>query len=106
MATTASNPSLVPGILFCNRHVENPNPRLIDIGPTVLSMFGADVPDYMDGKVLVVGDAGAKAPAEREETLAQVVVMSDDIGSPRVNRRTLLKGSAAVAAVGRVRRRD
>ena len=67
------DPSLVPGILFCNRLVENPNPRLIDIGPTVLSMFGADVPEYMDGKVLVVGNAGGKAPSDRAETLAQAV---------------------------------
>jgi predicted AlkP superfamily phosphohydrolase/phosphomutase len=67
------DPSLVPGILFCNRFVENENPRLIDIGPTVLSMFGAAVPDYMDGKVLTVGEAGAEAPSEREEALAQVV---------------------------------
>jgi predicted AlkP superfamily phosphohydrolase/phosphomutase len=67
------DPSLVPGILFCNRFVENENPRLIDIGPTILSMFGAAVPDYMDGKVLTVGDAGAAAPREREEVLAQVV---------------------------------
>jgi predicted AlkP superfamily phosphohydrolase/phosphomutase len=67
------DPSLVPGILFCNRLVANANPRLIDIGPTVLSMFGAPVPDYMDGKVLTVGNAGEKAPREREEALAQVV---------------------------------
>jgi hypothetical protein len=67
------DPSLVPGILFCNRFVENENPRLIDIGPTVLSMFGAAVPDYMDGKVLTVGDAGVEAKSEREEALAQVV---------------------------------
>ncbi len=66
------DPSLVPGILFCNRVVENENPRLIDIGPTVLSMFGADVPDYMDGKVLTVGDAGAKVPSEPEQALAEV----------------------------------
>jgi hypothetical protein len=38
----------------------------------VLSMFGADVPDYMDGKVLTVGDAGAKVPSEPEQALAQV----------------------------------
>jgi predicted AlkP superfamily phosphohydrolase/phosphomutase len=51
------DPSLVPGILFCNRPVESPNPRLIDVGPTVLDMFGVAVPDYMDGKALVVGEA-------------------------------------------------
>jgi predicted AlkP superfamily phosphohydrolase/phosphomutase len=67
------DPSLVPGILFCNRSVESETPRLIDIGPTVLAMFGADVPDYMDGKVLVVGDATAKTPSERQEILAKVV---------------------------------
>jgi hypothetical protein len=32
----------------------------LDIGPTVLDMFGVAVPDYMDGKALVVGEA-AKA---------------------------------------------
>jgi predicted AlkP superfamily phosphohydrolase/phosphomutase len=67
------DPSLVPGILFCNRPVESENPRLIDIGPTVLSLFGVAVPDYMDGKVLIVGDATAKTPSEQEKTLAEVV---------------------------------
>ena len=64
----------MPGILFCNRPVENENPRLIDIGPTVLSMFGAAVPDYMDGKVAGRWVMPARrAASEREETLAQVV---------------------------------
>jgi predicted AlkP superfamily phosphohydrolase/phosphomutase len=67
------DPSLVPGILLCNRLVKNENPRLIDIGPTVLSMFGAGVPEYMDGKALTVWDAGEKAPSEREDALAEVV---------------------------------
>jgi predicted AlkP superfamily phosphohydrolase/phosphomutase len=67
------DPSLVPGILFCNRWVENENPRLIDIGPTVLSMFGASVPDYMDGKVLNVGDAPGENPSEPLMPLAQAV---------------------------------
>ncbi len=63
------DPSLVPGILFCNRVVENENPRLIDIGPTVLSMFGAAVPDYMDGKVLTVRDAAESPPSEQPSPL-------------------------------------
>jgi predicted AlkP superfamily phosphohydrolase/phosphomutase len=69
------DPSLVPGILFCNRVVENANPRLIDIGPTVLSMFGVAVPDYMDGKALTVGQSSAKkmSPSKREEAVAQAV---------------------------------
>ncbi len=50
------DPSVVPGVLFCNRPVATENPRLLDIGPTVLDLFGVAVPDYMDGKALVVGE--------------------------------------------------
>jgi predicted AlkP superfamily phosphohydrolase/phosphomutase len=51
------DPSVVPGVLFCNRPVESEHPRLMDIGPTVLDMFGVAVPDYMDGKALIVGES-------------------------------------------------
>jgi hypothetical protein len=51
------DPSVVPGVLFCNRPVEATSPRLLDIGPTVLEMFGVPVPEYMDGKALAVGEA-------------------------------------------------
>jgi hypothetical protein len=67
------DPTLVPGILFCNRSVQSENPRLIDFGPTVLAMFGAAVPDYMDGKVLPIGDTRAKAPSAHKDSLAEVV---------------------------------
>src|SRR5262249_55935699 len=67
------DPSLVPGILFCNRTIENENPRLIKLAPTALSVFVAAVPDYMAGKALTVGDHAAKAPREREGSLAEVV---------------------------------
>jgi predicted AlkP superfamily phosphohydrolase/phosphomutase len=50
------DPSFVPGVLFCNRKIETENPRLMDIGPTVLDLFGVDVPVYMDGKPLAVKD--------------------------------------------------
>jgi len=50
------DPSLVPGVLFCNRSISTENPRLMDIGPTVLDMFGVDVPANMDGRPLVVSD--------------------------------------------------
>jgi predicted AlkP superfamily phosphohydrolase/phosphomutase len=49
--------SLVPGVLFCNRPVETENPRLVDVGPTVLELFGVAAPGYMDGKPLAVGPA-------------------------------------------------
>lgn len=48
------DPALVPGVLFCNREITTDNPRLMDIGPTILDMFGVDVPKHMDGKPLKV----------------------------------------------------
>jgi predicted AlkP superfamily phosphohydrolase/phosphomutase len=62
------DPSLVPGILFCNQPIEAAHPRLLDIGPTVLGVFGVPVPDYMDGKALPVGKAAravSAKPADR-----------------------------------------
>jgi predicted AlkP superfamily phosphohydrolase/phosphomutase len=41
---------LVPGVLFSNRKVEAERPGLIDIGPTILELFGVKTPDYMQGR--------------------------------------------------------
>jgi predicted AlkP superfamily phosphohydrolase/phosphomutase len=46
--------SLVPGILFSNRMIHDEHPRLMDIGPTILDLFGVIVPSHMDGKPLQV----------------------------------------------------
>ena len=54
------DPSLVPGVLFCNRKVDTERCRLMDIGPTVLDMFGVDIPGHMDGKKLAVQDIEKK----------------------------------------------
>jgi predicted AlkP superfamily phosphohydrolase/phosphomutase len=66
------DPSVVPGVLFCNRAVATENPRLLDIGPTVLDLFGVAVPEYMDGKVWVVGDSsnGIGAPCQKSTAAA------------------------------------
>jgi len=52
------DPALVPGVLFCNRAIETERPLLMDVGPTVLDLFGVDVPPHMDGKPLAVAEAG------------------------------------------------
>ncbi len=49
--------SLVPGVLFCNRRINTENARLMDIGATVLDMFGVDIPKSMDAKPMAVADA-------------------------------------------------
>lgn len=48
------DPRLVPGILFCNRTIEAEHPRILDLAPTTLDLFGVDVPKHMDGHVLKV----------------------------------------------------
>ncbi|MCX6549655.1 MAG: alkaline phosphatase family protein [Acidobacteria bacterium] len=40
----------IPGILISNRKLAAADPRVIDIGPTVLKYFGVPVPKEMDGK--------------------------------------------------------
>jgi hypothetical protein len=44
----------------------------MDIGPTVLDLFGVAVPDYMDGKALVVGDAPNGMASAQNGTPTQV----------------------------------
>jgi predicted AlkP superfamily phosphohydrolase/phosphomutase len=66
------DPSVVPGVLFCNRPIETENARLLDLGPTVLDLFGVQVPDYMDGKALVVGDVANGNPGEQNAASKQV----------------------------------
>lgn len=41
---------LVPGVVFSNRKLECESPGLIDIGPSILELFGVKVPDYMLGR--------------------------------------------------------
>ncbi|MBW8035373.1 MAG: nucleotide pyrophosphatase [Planctomycetes bacterium] len=60
------DPSLVPGVLFSNMNITDKTPRLMDIGPTVLNMFGVDTPAYMDGKSLNVV-AAKNSEAESNE---------------------------------------
>lgn len=49
------DPELVPGVLFMNRklNLDGKEPHIMDIAPTVLSIFDVPVPAYMDGKSLI-----------------------------------------------------
>ena len=65
------DPRLVPGVMFCNRQILAANPRLIDIAPTVLDLFGLQVPGYMQGQDLF---RPSSAPARREPPAPAVEV--------------------------------
>jgi predicted AlkP superfamily phosphohydrolase/phosphomutase len=65
------DPSLIPGVLFCNHPIETDKCRLMDIGPTVLDLYGVPIPEHMDGKPWVVG-APANVRSDRQEVLTPV----------------------------------
>jgi predicted AlkP superfamily phosphohydrolase/phosphomutase len=49
------DPTLVPGVFFCNRKISTKTPNIIDIAPSVLDLFGAKIPAYMKGTRLFSG---------------------------------------------------
>ncbi|MBN2292301.1 MAG: alkaline phosphatase family protein [Pirellulales bacterium] len=66
------DPTVVPGVLFCNRKIETGQVRLFDIAPTVLDIFGIPAPDYMDGSAFEIGesnDSGDTGVCENEESV-------------------------------------
>jgi predicted AlkP superfamily phosphohydrolase/phosphomutase len=65
------DPSLIPGVLLCNHLVKADRPRLMDLGPTVLQLFGVPVPDHMDGQPLTVN--GGHPPAKHLAAEKQMV---------------------------------
>ncbi len=70
------DPSVVPGVLFSNHAIDSENPRLLDMAPTIVDLFGCPVPDYMDGRVLQVGNrnpAAATMPPDRHVSPAREV---------------------------------
>jgi predicted AlkP superfamily phosphohydrolase/phosphomutase len=47
------NPPDVPGIFFCNRKIQTDKVNIMDVGPTVLDLFGVPVPEHCDGRSLM-----------------------------------------------------
>jgi predicted AlkP superfamily phosphohydrolase/phosphomutase len=66
------DPSVVPGVLFCNHAIRAECPRLLDIAPTILELFGIPAPDYMDGKALAVDPAAEGKAMDGTTPLEQV----------------------------------
>ena len=47
------DPRIVPGIFFCNQKINAKSPFIMDIAPTILELFGLEVPSHMDGQPLI-----------------------------------------------------
>ena len=58
------NPPDVPGMLFSNRPIAAESPGIMDIGPTVLDLFGVAVPSYCDGQSLMPAATTAVGPSK------------------------------------------
>jgi predicted AlkP superfamily phosphohydrolase/phosphomutase len=69
------DPNIVPGVLFINRKISKENPHLNDMAPTVLNLFGVEIPKYMKGTPLIgsqnLGDE--TDPRHRENKEAKAV---------------------------------
>ena len=52
------DPRLVPGVLFSNRKITAEKPAIVDVAPTILKMFGLDLPTHFDGKPWTIAKAG------------------------------------------------
>jgi predicted AlkP superfamily phosphohydrolase/phosphomutase len=54
------DPRLVPGVLFSNRKIAIEKPAIVDVAPTVMRLFGLELPSYFDGKPWVVAAVTSK----------------------------------------------
>jgi predicted AlkP superfamily phosphohydrolase/phosphomutase len=72
------DPRLVPGVFWCNRAVPVANPELVDMAPTMLDLFGCDIPPYMQGKPLF--NPAAKPARKQTQTPAAVGLGEKEAG--------------------------
>ena len=60
------DPSLVPGLFLSNQRFREQAPGIIDLAPTIPDLFGVPVPQYMDGKPLMLdGEPAQKSDTKR-----------------------------------------
>lgn len=64
------HPDHVPGVLFSNCKIDAEDPRMMDLAPTILHLFGIDKPAHMDGNSIFEGSPfngkGPEPAAEKE----------------------------------------
>jgi len=68
------DPVLVPGVILSNRVIDAAQPTILDIAPTILQVFGVEVPAYMEGKPIFT--AGLRQASGKEARAWQAVTSS------------------------------
>ena len=66
------NPPDVPGMFFCNWKIATKTPSILDLGPTVLDLFGVPIPPYCDGKSLIPKITKPKVISETSDDQSQL----------------------------------
>lgn len=74
------DPRLVPGVIFSNKKVATEEPALMDIGPSVLDLFGVEVPRHMEGRPIFDGEPVAPT-SKPEETKAATHERKKEVAS-------------------------
>ncbi len=68
------DPRIVPGVFFSNMAITAEAPNILDVAPSVLTLFGQEVPRYMQGKAIFPArgqpDGTVKGPLD-PRTLSQ-----------------------------------
>ena len=59
------DPRIVPGIIFSSHKLNTESPAIIDIAPTILNLFGMDIPQHMDGHNLIDAENIANARVKK-----------------------------------------
>ena len=55
------DPRHVPGVFFFSHRIAAKTPSIMDVAPTVLTLFGLPVPAHMDGRPLLSGEGPAES---------------------------------------------
>ncbi|MHC4429977.1 MAG: hypothetical protein ACYS0D_15465, partial [Planctomycetota bacterium] len=82
------DPSIVPGVLLCNRPIAAEHPRLVDIPASVLRLFGQEIPRYMQGEMIFPekGEEGTVRGMLDPTRLAQSGAAPEALVFPEVER--------------------
>lgn len=62
------DPRLVPGVFWSSTKINTDKPRLLDMAPTVLDVFGVEIPAYMQGRSLFGERPAPPQPAAKPAT--------------------------------------
>jgi predicted AlkP superfamily phosphohydrolase/phosphomutase len=60
------DPRHVPGVFYFSRKTGSKSPSIMDVAPTVLNLFGLQVPAHMDGRTLLSPEVPVEAPLPKK----------------------------------------